>query len=235
MNCPACGTQVEEKRELGSTIDAPRNVDLARYECAGCRAVVGREWTISASARQQAGPPFVVMTGAAVARALEPLERKARGGDRPGILDELRALDRDAEKPFLAASESVQRLVRGMPLRLVRHLALPVLNRPPRGARGPAVDWLFDGQRRLRLAPVRVVEDLDLTGDQLDDGGVILPDARVFDPRADMLLLLAGTRVTAQGAEVGLLRLAPPDPKPTLFDWGKVESLLAPLNVVAPD
>ena len=236
--CPACGTAIEERRELGVLPDPQRSVDRARFECGGCRAIVGRDFALSAAGpragREPSAPATVVMTGAAVTRQLAPMESRARAGDHAGVLDELRALERDEERPFLAATEAVQRLVRGMPLRLVRAVAIPVRERLREGAAGAEVTALLDGATRVRLQPARLTDELDLTADQLDDGGVFRPRARSLDPAQEAILLLAGTRVVAAGAEPGLLRLAPPDPRPALREWGAVDALLASLNVVAP-
>lgn len=237
--CPACGTAVDERHELGTLPDPDGRLEHARFECVGCRAVLGRDFRIPAagprSGREPApSPPSVVFTGAAVARLLAPMESRARSGDHAGVLDELRAFDRDEERPFVAAMEAVQRLVRGMPLKLVRHVALPVRERPRDGASGNEVSALFDRQARLRLQPVRLTEDLALDAGQLDEGGVVIVRARSLDPAQDAVLLLAGTRVVAAGAEPGLFRLTPPDPRPALREWGTVEALLASWSVVAP-
>lgn len=236
--CPACGTAVEERRELGSLPDPEGMRELARFECTGCRSVVGLEFQLGSGGshvgREPAAPPAVVFTGAAVSRILAPMEARARAPDHAGVLDELRGLELDEERSFLAATDAVQRLVRGMPLRLVRALAIPLRERMREGASGAELSALVDRRTRLRLQPVRVTEELGLTAEQLDEGGVVLPRARSLDPSQEAILLLAGTRLVAAGAEPGLLRLNPPDPRPSIREWGTVESLLASVNAVAP-
>lgn len=241
LSCPACGTALDDRRELGAYRgDGEPALEHVRFECGGCRAVVGRDYRLppggSGIGRDPAGDPEVVITGALATRTLAPLESRAREGDRAGVLDALRSLHADEEHAFLGVSEAAQRAVRGIAVRLVRHAAIPVLFRPSPGLGGPALRMLFPSNR-LPVVPARILEDLRLDGRQLEEGGVVLPPPRAIEaPGApEALLLLAGTRLTAGGTDLGGLRLRPPDPQPTLRDWGHVTELRTDLNLVAAD
>lgn len=236
--CPACGAALEERRELGSIVDPDGAREHARVECGGCRAVVGRDYRLppggARTGRVAEGDPVLVFTGASVVRALEPMEARARNADRAGVLDELRSFQRDEEKQFFAAMEAVQRHVRGISLTLARHAGIPLRHRPGGRVGGTAASALFP-EGRPRLSPVRLVEDLALTDDELDGGGTILPPPGAVQPIGsvqEILLVLARTRLVADGAEPGLLRVRPPDPKPALRDWGAIDTLLVDLNLV---
>lgn len=230
-SCPACGQALDERRELGSILEPGGALEHVRFECGGCRAIVGRDFQ---RGRMPTGNPVVVFTGASVVRALEPLESRARSADRAGVLDELRSLQRDEEKQFLGASEAVQRAIRGIGLVLARHAALPITYRPAGKVGGRALLTLFPSTSRLRLTPVRIVDDLGLSDEVLDAGGVVLPDPGAAEGAgADVLLVLAGTRLVADGAESGLLRVRPPAPGPALSDWGSFDVLVVDLNLVS--
>lgn len=233
-SCPACGQALDARRELGSIPDAAAALEHVRFECGGCRAIVGRDLRVPG--REPAGAPVLVFTGASVVRALEPLEARARSLDRAGVLDELRSLQRDAETQFLGGTESVQRVIRGTAVVLARHAALPIVFRPSGPIGGRAVASLFPPVPRLRLSPVRILDELGLADEQLDLGGVVLPQPGSVDTAGagrDVFLVLAGTRLVALGLETGLLRVRPPDPGPALRDWGPIDALFVDLNLVS--
>ena len=236
--CPACSAVLEERRELGSTYDEATAREHVRIECGGCRAVVGRDFRhppgATRTGRIPDGEPVVIFTGASVVRALEPMEARARNADRAGILDELRSLQRDEEKPFLSATDAVQRHVRGLPLTLARHAGIPLRHRPGAVVGGSAASALFP-EGRPQLHPVRLADDLALTDEELERGGTVLPPAGAVHPiglAREILLVLARSRLVADGAEPGLLRVRPPEPRPALRDWGSITTLLVDLNLV---
>lgn len=237
--CPACGAALEERREIGSILEPGGAIEHARYECGGCRGIVGRDFRIAAGGARagrtpSADPPVLVFTGASVVRTLEPMEARARNADRAGVLDELRTLQRDEEKQFLSSTEAVQRHVRGIALTLARHAAIPILYRPGGVVGGRALQGLFP-EARLRLIPARLQEELGLTDDELEQGGTVLPPpgAVIAGTATEVLLVLSRTRLIADGAEPGHLRVKPPPPKPALRDWGSIDTLLVDLNLVS--
>ena len=237
--CPACGAVLEERRELGSITDADSAREHVRVECGGCRAILGRDYRLSPggarAGRVADGVPTVIFTGASVVRALEPMEARGRSADRAGVLDELRSLQRDEEKQFLSATEAVQRHVRGIGLALARHAGLALRHRPGSAVGGPAASALF-AEGTPQLHPVRLADDLALTDEQLESGGTLLPPVGVVHPigtAREILLVLARSRLVADGAEPGRLRIRPPDPRPALRDWGSIGMLLVDLNLVS--
>ena len=237
--CPACGIALEERRELGSITEPGGAIEHARYECGGCRAIVGRDFRLPpggarAGRTPSQDPPSLVFTGASVVRALEPLEARARNADRAGILDELRTLQRDEEKQLLSSTEAVQRHVRGIALTLARHAAIPVLYRPSGVIGGRALQGLYR-ETRPRMVPARLQEELGLTDEELEAGGTVLPPPGavvIGGVVTEVLLVLARSRLVADGAEPGMLRVRPPPPAPALRDWGSIDSLLVDLNLV---